>query len=62
MKKRSTFRRLRKAQNANLKWMLEAASKKFAASTQQLRAKIESKDSWTGRRTGFNCEWRYQLG
>jgi hypothetical protein len=40
MKKRSTFRRLRKAQNANLKWMLEAASKKFAASTKQLRAKI----------------------
>ena len=26
--------------NANLKWMVEAASKKFAASTEQLRAKI----------------------
>jgi hypothetical protein len=31
---------LRKAQNANLKWMLEAAAEKLAASTQQLRAKI----------------------
>jgi hypothetical protein len=28
------------AQSANLKWMLEAADKKFAASTEQLRAKI----------------------
>ena len=28
------------AQNANLKWMLEAAAEKCAASTEQLRAKI----------------------
>jgi hypothetical protein len=31
---------LHKAQNANLKWTLEAAAKKLAESTQQLRAKI----------------------
>jgi hypothetical protein len=39
-RKRSAFRRLHKAQSANLKWMLEAAGEKFAASTEQLIAKI----------------------
>ena len=39
-RKRSTFTRVHKAQSSNLKWMLEAAGKKFAASTEQLRAKI----------------------
>ena len=32
--------RVHKAQSSNLKWMLEASGKKFAASTEQLRAKI----------------------
>jgi hypothetical protein len=36
-RRKSTFRH---AQNASLKWMLEAAAEKLAASTQQLRAKI----------------------
>jgi len=39
-RKRSTFTRVHKAQSSNLKWMLEAAGKKFAASTEQLRGKI----------------------
>ena len=38
----------------------EAAAEKLAASNPT----IESKDSWPGRRTGFNWigEWRDQLG
>jgi hypothetical protein len=50
---------LRKAQNANLKWMLKAAAEKLAASTQQLRANIRG----LGGQPGFNWigEWRDQL-
>jgi hypothetical protein len=50
---------LRKAQNANLKWMLKAAAEKLVASTQQLRAKIRG----LGGEPGFNWigEWRDQL-
>jgi hypothetical protein len=49
-RKRSTSRHLRKAQNANFKWMLKAAAEKLAASTQQLRAKIHG----LGGGAGFN--------
>ena len=58
-RKRSTSRRLYKAQNANLKWMLKATAEKLAASTQQLRAKIRG----LGGEPGFNWigEWRDQL-
>jgi hypothetical protein len=49
-RKRSTSKRLHKAQNANLKWMLKATAEKLAASTQQLRAKIRG----LGGELGFN--------
>jgi hypothetical protein len=42
---------LHKAQNANLKWTLEAAAKKLAESTQQLRAKIR------GLANRFQLDW-----
>jgi hypothetical protein len=49
---------LREAQNANLKWMLEAAAEKLAQAPQQLRAQIRG---WEAKSVSLDGEWRDRL-